>query len=151
MIHINELKKLRDELDAIILKNELSQDRAYLIDYTLEECYWLDSGGAVNDTNVSGVRQIHSRSALTKEGAKVLQKRHKWDCLMQSLRDALGCGGDSFDRYKDSYYVEYDANGKQWEWVLNTPINQMGFVFHKLDDVKAVVNYLNKHYSGGFN
>lgn len=115
-----------------------------------------------NAFGISGVADIYDkrngdnpsfRYSKTKKGAEILAKQHRWQVLIQSLRDSLGCGDYEFIPGKANYFVirNHDHNHNHWSTLQCTGWERVTqFYFPTKDDAQKVEYYLNNHYPDGF-
>lgn len=91
------------------------------------------------------------RYSKTRKGAEILAKQHRWQVLMQSLRDSLGCGDYEFKLDGENWKVYLSRHTYKWDidccyFIENPSV----FHFPTKEDALKVVDYLNKHYPDGF-
>lgn len=92
-----------------------------------------------------------TRYAACKKGAEILAKQHRWQVLMQSLRDSLGCGDYVFIPGESNFEVYYCTEDSRWKITSGTRMRYYGiFYFPTEEDAQKVVDYLNNHYPDGF-
>lgn len=132
MSRLEELQRQREELDIEIefLKGSMLQPMTY----EGEKCFV---------TKIAPVAQ-------TEMGSLILSKQVRFLKVVQSLRDALGCGEDVQSSSGACFSLGYDLMLERWSTHSVFGMEWPGLVFRDQKHAIRVAKYLQAHYPGGF-